>query len=326
MAKVLVTGATGFTGQALCERLRSLGEQVVAFVRPTSVTGALEKIGVDCRVVELSSAEQLDRAFEPFDRVFHVAAAYRTELADRREFFRVNVEATRQLLERSRRYGVARFIHCSTVGVQGEIEDPPADEDYRLRPGDHYQDSKREGELLALAAFRDGLPGAVVRPVGIYGPGDQRFLKLFRAVARGRFLMIGSGETLYHLTFIDDLIDGFMLVSSHERALGKVFTIAGPGYTTLNELVATLAEVLECPVPRWRIPLAPVLWASVVCEKLCLPLGISPPLYPRRVEFFKLSRAFSTKRAQELLGYAPKVGLREGLGRTAEWYRQQGLL
>jgi nucleoside-diphosphate-sugar epimerase len=138
--------------------------------------------------------------------------------------------------------------------------------------------------------------------------------------------MIGSGKTLYHLTYIDDLIDGFLLASRHERALGGVFNIAGPRYTTLRELVDTLAGVLGRPRPRLHIPLTPVLWASTLCEWACRPLGISPILYPRRVEFFKLSRAFSTRRARELLGYHPKVDLEEGLRRTAAGYREMGLL
>lgn len=326
MAKTLVTGASGFTGGALCRRLRADGRDVVAFVRASSHTGPLEKIGVECRVVDLRDGADVRARFEAFDRVYHIAAAYRTEHADRDEFRAINVEATRHLLEASREADVGRFVHCSTVGVQGEIEDPPADEDYRFKPGDHYQQSKLDGELLARQAFADGLPGAVVRPVGIYGPGDTRFLKLFRPIHRGRFVMIGNGKSLYHMTYIDDLVEGFVLSGSVDGALGQVFTIGGARSTTLRELVDLIAEVLEKPRPRLRVPLAPVLAAAVVCEKVCQPLGISPPLYPRRVEFFQLDRSFDIGRARKLLGYEPRVDLREGIARTAAWYREQGLI
>ncbi len=324
--KILVTGATGFTGHAICERLVRDGENVVAFVRATSRMDDLKKLGVECRVVDITNLDDVRRNFEAFRKVFHIAAAFRTEHSELEEFRRVNVGATRNLLEAARGFQVGRFIHCSTVGVQGEIDDPPAAEDYRMKPGDHYQVSKMEGELLARDYFRAGLPGTIVRPVGIYGPGDTRFLKLFRPIARGRFVMIGSGKTLYHMTYIDDLVDGFMLASDRPEALGEVFTIGGERFTTLNELVNEMADVLGAPRVRWRVPAFPVYAAAVVCAALCKAIHVSPPLYPRRVEFFVKSRAFSIEKARKLLGYSPKVPLREGLKRTAEFCRERNLL
>lgn len=322
----LVTGATGFTGRHLCRLLAGDGERLVAFVRPTSDTGLLEELGVECRTVDITDPEQVRAGFEPFDRVYHLAAAFRTEHADRDVFRQVNVEATRHLLDAAEAAGVGRFVHCSTVGVQGEIEDPPAAEDDPVSPGDHYQATKLEGERLARRRFGGGLEGTVVRPVGIYGPGDTRFLKLFRAVDRGTFVMIGSGETLYHLTYVEDLVRGIRLAGRRPEAVGEVFTLGGPRYTTLRELVDLLADVLDRPRPRLRVPYAPVYWASVVCARVCRTLGVEPPLFPRRVEFFDLDRAFDITRAREKLGYEPRVDLETGLRRTAEWYRERGLL
>lgn len=299
---------------------------MVALVRPTSRTAALEELGVECLAVDICDREALRSAFPEVDTVFHLAAAYRTEHADRSVFERVNVGATENLLAVSLEAGVSRFVHCSTVGVQGHIDDPPAREDYRFRPGDHYQRSKLQGELVARSYADKGLAVTVVRPVGIYGPGDLRFLKLFRAIARGRFVMIGSGDTLYHLTYIDDLVEGFLLASRSEAAPGEVFTIAGPRYTTLRELVGLIADALGRPHPRWRIPYWPVYAAAVMCELVCRPLRVPPPLYPRRVEFFAHDRAFDFSKARALLGYEPRVDLEEGLARTAAWYRAQGLI
>jgi nucleoside-diphosphate-sugar epimerase len=326
MKKTLVTGASGFTGKALCRRLVAEGEHVVAFVRPTSKTRELRDMGVECRKVDLKNREDINDNFSGIGRVYHVAAAYRTEHTHVDEFHLVNVKATAYLLEAAMSAGVSRFVHCSTVGVHGEIEDPPADETYRVKPGDHYQESKLEGEILATRYFRKGLPGVVVRPVGIYGPGDSRFLKLFRSIDRGYFVMIGSGRVLYHLTYIDDLVEGIVLCGRKKEALGEVFIIAGPSYTTIGELVNLIADVLERPHPRWRVPFYPVYLASVLCEKICRPLGVVPPIYPRRVEFFQLDRAFTSEKARRLLGYEAKVDIREGLEKTASWYRERGLL
>jgi nucleoside-diphosphate-sugar epimerase len=326
MAKILVTGATGFTGKALSRRLVEEGEQVVAFVRPTSNVRELEDLGVECLRVDIKNSKDVMEHFAGISKVFHIAAAYRAEYADHDEFRLVNVEATRNLLEAAKRYGVRRFIHCSTVGVQGRIDHTPADEEYRFLPGDHYQSSKLEGELLARRFFSEGLPGVVVRPVGIYGPGDTRFLKLFKPIGKGMFVMIGTGNTLYHLTYISDLVDGFLLCGKKDEALGEVFTIAGEKYTTIRELVHMIADVLGKPRPAWRVPFYPVYLASVVCEKACSAIGIEPPLYPRRVEFFYKDRAFSIAKAKRLLDFSPKVGLRDGLAATADWYKEKGMI
>jgi nucleoside-diphosphate-sugar epimerase len=326
MAKVLITGATGFTGKALSRRLAEEGEQIVAFVRPTSDVRELETLGVECLRVDIKNPKDVMDHFAGVTKVFHIAAAYRAEFADHDEYRRVNVEATRNILEAAKGHGVRRFIHCSTVGVQGRIDHPPADEEYRCLPGDHYQQSKLEGELLARRYFSDGLPGVVVRPAGIYGPGDTRFLKLFKPISRGMFVMIGTGATLYQMTYISDLVDGFLLCGKKDEALGHVFTIAGETYTTIRELVDLISDVIGKPRPTWHVPFYPVYLASVACEKVCGLVGVEPPLYPRRVEFFHKDRAFSIEKAKRLLGYSPKIGLREGLAATADWYREKGLI
>ena len=326
MSKILVTGATGFTGGHLCKRLVGDGEQVVAFVRSNSNTQALDALGVECRVVDIRNPESVNDNYSAIDKVYHIAAAWRTEHADQEEFRRVNVEATRNLLDAAKAANVTRFIHCSTVGVQGDIDNPPANEDYRFQPGDHYQETKLDGELLACKYFADGLPGTVFRPVGIYGPGDTRFLKLFRPINNGKFIMIGSGNTLYHMTYIDDLIDGIKLVGNRKEALGEVFTLAGGSHTTLTELVNAVADAVGKPHPRWRIPFYPVFLASIVCDKVCRTLGVEPILYPRRVEFFYKDRAFSIDKGRRLLGFEPSIDLKTGLSRTADWYRSEGLI
>jgi len=326
MTKTLVTGATGFTGSNLCRRLVADGETVTAWVRPSSDTSVLDGLGVTCNVVDICDTGQVAEHIEGFDTIYHLAAAFRVEHVDTGEFWRVNVDATRNLLQAAERSAIGRFVHCSTVGVQGNIDDPPATEDYRYAPGDHYQSSKMEGEILALKHVESGAPVSIVRPVGIYGPGDRRFLKLFRPISRGRFVMIGSGDVLYHLTYIDDLVDGIVRAGRRPEAIGEVFTLAGARYTTLSELVVAIADAVGTRPPKYRLPYGPVYAASVVCEKLCRTVRVSPPLYPRRVEFFEKDRAFDISKARELLGYDPGVDLEDGLARTAAWYREQGLI
>jgi nucleoside-diphosphate-sugar epimerase len=327
MRKAFVTGATGFTGSYLCNALVKKGYAVKALVRKNSGRDALENLDIEFIEGNLADPDSFKGKINDVDIVFHIAALYRQEGVSKNMFNKVNVEGTRTMLDESIAAGVKRFVHCSTVGVQGEIADPPATEDAPYNPGDHYQDSKLEGEKLALAYFRDNkIDGVVVRPVGIYGPGDTRFLKLFRHIYKGNFKMIGKGKALYHLTFVEDLVDGIILAGETPAASGQIYTLGGNEYLPLTDLVKLLAEILKKPVSKIHIPLWPVYIAAFLCEMICRPFGIEPPLYRRRLDFFTKDRAFDISKAKKELNYAPKVPLKEGLTRTAKWYKDNGWL
>jgi nucleoside-diphosphate-sugar epimerase len=327
MKNVLVTGATGFTGNYLCKALIRKGYHVRGLSLPDQEISDLEKAGVEIVIGDLTKKDTLLPALKGVQKVYHIAAVYREQDVPRSRFFDVNVDGTRNLLEVSKEVGVQRFIHCSTVGVQGEIENPPAIETHPYNPGDYYQESKMEGELLALDFFRSqDLPGVVFRPVGIYGPGDMRFFKLFRYVYQGKFRMFGSGEVLYHLTYIEDLVEGIYLVGEKRGIEGEIFTLAGERYTTLNEFVQIIAEALDVNLSMKHFPVWPLWTAGALCEFLCAPFKIQPPIYRRRVEFFMKDRAFDISKAKNVLGYQPRVDLKTGLKKTGDWYLSQGLL
>ena len=326
---VLVTGATGFTGGHLARHLLQAGERVAVLVRPSSEARAadLKEAGATVRVADLTDAAAVAAAAQGCEVVYHIAATYREAGQGDAAYTRVNVDGTRHVLEGALSAGVRRVVHCSTGGVHGHIEHPPANETAPYAPGDVYQRTKLEAEEFARSfGSRHPLEIVIARPIGIYGPGDLRFLKMFRGIARGRFPMLGSGEVFYHLTYIDDLVRGFLLCGQAPAAAGRTYILAGPEYTTLNELVGLIATELGVQPPRLRLPVWPVWIAGALCELVCVPFGIDPPLFRRRVDFYRKSRAFDTRRAREELGYNPTVDLRTGIHRTAAWYRAQGLL
>jgi nucleoside-diphosphate-sugar epimerase len=327
MKRAWVTGASGFTGTYLCNALIEKGYTVQALVRNTSNTDHLKKLNVELIEGDLAAPLSLMGKMQNIDLVFHIAALYRQEGVARDMFHRVNVEGTRALLQESVNAGIKRFIHCSTVGVQGEIAQPPATESAPYNPGDHYQESKTEGEKLALDYARKGkLNVVVVRPVGIYGPGDTRFLKLFKYIYQNKFRMIGKGDVLYHLTFVEDLVRGIILAGEKKAGSGQIFTLGGDEYVSLNRLVEIIAKILNKPAPKRHIPLWPVQLAAIFCETFCRPLGIEPPIYRRRLDFFTKDRAFDISKARRELGYQPRITLEDGLKRTAEWYLKNGML
>jgi len=326
--RVLVTGATGFTGGHLARYLASLGHQVWALVRagtPDATRQQLASAGVELVDGDLKGRLSLERACAGVEVVYHIAAIYRQAGLPDAEYRAVNAEAVRTVVQAAATGGAQRVVHCSTVGVHGDVERPPANEDAPLRPGDIYQATKLEGEVAAREAGRDAkIEVVVVRPTGIYGPGDRRLLKLFRGVARRRFVILGSGRIFYHLTYIDDLVKGFRLCGEVPAAAGRTYILAGGEVTTLDELIGLIADEAHVPRPRLRLPVWPFWMAGAACEALCAPLGIEPPIYRRRVDFFTKSRAFDISRASAELGYAPQVGLRDGIRRTLEWYRKAG--
>jgi nucleoside-diphosphate-sugar epimerase len=322
----MVTGATGFTGGHLARALKERGYDVCALVRNAARAGDLERDGIKLCLGDLRDANSVRRAAEGCDAIYHIAAVYR-EAKHPDEYYReINVGGTQNVLDAATREHVGRVVHCSTVGVHGDIAQIPADETAPFSPGDIYQRSKLEGELLVRARIDAGFAGVIFRPQGIYGPGDRRFLKLFKAVYQGTFRMIGSGQVRYHMTYVSDLVAGIILCGEHPNALGQTYVLGGPRYTTIAELVETLARVVGKPVPRGHIPVWPVMAAATVCEWLCKPFGIEPPLYPRRLDFFTKDRAFSTAKARRELGFVPRVDLEEGLRLTFESYRASGWL
>lgn len=326
--RAVVTGATGFTGGHLARALARRGDQVRALVRTRDErSAALEEAGISVYDGDLLDRDALVRLTADADIIYNIAASYRQASASRDTYYGINATAVARLIEAAADTTVRRVVHCSTVGVHGDVEQPPAAEDAPLRPGDEYQRSKLEGERLGWeAAERCGVELVIARPSGIYGPGDTRLLKLFRGVARRRFVTLGRGDIFYHLTYIDDLVEGFRLCGAVPCAAGRTYILAGGEVTTLNELVAIVAEEAGVPAPRLHLPVWPVWAAGAACEAVCRPLGVEPPIYRRRVDFFTKSRAFDISRARAELGFSPAVGLHDGIRRTLTWYREQGWL
>jgi dihydroflavonol-4-reductase len=324
--RVLVTGATGFAGAHLVRALAAAGHAVRALVRPRKRVGRLAEPGIEIVPGQLTNEADVRNAAAGCERIYHLAAAFRNVKHSDQHYWDVNVGGTLNVLAAARAHGCERVVHCSTGGVHGHIEDPPAAETYRFQPGDVYQRTKLEAELAVAAAAKSGLSITIVRPGAIYGEGDMRFLRLFRAIQRHRFAMIGSGETRLHVVHVDDLVRGILLAGSRPEACGEIFLLAGPEVPTLNEIVASVADAVGAPRPKLHIPVWPVYAAAWLCEKACMRLCLEPPLHRRRVGFFTHHREFDITKARHLIDYEPRVTLAEGVRRTAAWYAAAGLL
>ncbi len=327
--KALVTGGTGFTGSSLVKKLIDKNYNVRVLARSSSKTENLKELGVEIVTGDITDKDSVDTAVKGTDIVFHIAAAYREANISDKQFWDVNFNGTKNVLDASEKYGISRFVHCSTIGVVSSVKNPPADETWPYSPGDAYQESKCAGEKEVLKYAREKkLRASVVRPCAIYGPGDMRLLKMFKMIAKRKFLFLGNGRALFHMVYIDDLTDSFILCSNKESAVGEVFIIGGEKYTTLNEISRLIADEFSVAPPKLHLPFLPVeiLAGGVEFLYKMLKMKKEPPIYKRRVAFFKKSRSFSIEKAKKILGYIPKYDLEKGIHLTGQWYIKNGYI
>lgn len=330
--RLLVTGGTGFIGSHLAEEGRRRGAEVVVLGltdRPEEQANValLASQGVEVVPGSITDPDLCGRAIRGATHVFHLAVAMR-EGGKRDEFFeRVNLDGTRHLLDAAVATGVRRFVHCSTIGIFGHRAPGITREDSPLQPGNIYERTKVASErLVREVAGAAGLPFVILRPADVYGPRDQRLLKLFRGVRRGRFPLFGSGAGRRHMVYVDDVVGAFFQACERDEVLGQAPILAGPRPCTLRELIREVQTATGSRRYGIRLPLAPMLAVAGAVEDVSRALEVDPPIYRRRMDFFWSDSEFDTSLARRTLDWAPRVELPEGIRRTAEAYRRAGLL
>ena len=327
--KVLVTGGTGFVGSHLVRRLLRTGHQVTSLdPSPGLADEELRGLGATLLTGSVTSTQEVERAMDGQELVFHLASPFGDLLQPDQAYWDIEVEGTRNVLAAAERHEVRRVVHCSTQGVHGIITAPPGDEDSPVAPRDYYCHSKAEGEKVAREFMARGLDVVVVRPTSVYGPGDTRgWLKLFRMASKGWFLMVGTGRTLNHPVYVENLVDLFELAAVSPVARGRTYIAGDDRAVTLTELVRAVGRAVGNEVRIVRFPFYRAAWyASAAVEHAFRKLRVKPPVFRRRLSWFITNREFSIRRAREELGYRPRVTLGEGLARTAQWYREHGFL
>lgn len=318
---VLVTGGGGFIGSHLVESQLGQGHRVrtvdLHFDRLVHLQNgpSLEIIMAD-----ITDSQILTSLVKDIDLVFHLASAHLDVNLPETTFRNVNVTATHSLLDAARQAGVQRFVHCSSVGVMGDIENPPANETTPCRPSNIYEQTKLEGEITALTYHqKTGFPVVVLRPAWVYGPRCPRTEKLLRMVKRGRFFFFGKGMNLRHPIHVRDCILGFELASQAKDVDGQVYILAGKSSVTTMELIKVAAECLQVAVRPIHFPLSLGKAAGRLIQSGFGFLGKQPPFSERSLDFFTKNNAYSIDKAQREMGFNPEIDLSMGLNETVHW-------
>lgn len=327
--RILITGGTGFIGSRLALMAAGRGDEVhvLGMTNTPPETRNAEQLraaGVGVTLASLDAIDTIRPLLEGCDVVHHLAAAQHESNVPDEHYRHVNVRCTERLLDACVAAKVGRFVYGSTMGVYGR-QPGTLDEASPLKPDSIYGITKVEAENAVLAR-RAALPVAIARIAEAYGPGDYRLLKLFRAIAKRRFFIIGDGQNRHPLIYIDDLLAGLDTVATHPAAPGEIVILAGEHQPTTLDMAQTVADVLGQPAPSLRAPMLPFLGLAVAMERTLRPLGISPPLHRRRLDFFRRSLTLSHAKAKRLLGFDPRTPFREGAEATARWYREIGEL
>ena len=324
--KTLVTGATGFVGRHLVKRLVEERRSVTCLVRETSDISCLEKLGVELVYGDLRSKELLKGIVndEDIHIVYHLAGAVYSRIS--REYHNTNVLGTENLLEACNIDAIKKFILVSSITAVGPQRHKHVflDENTTPNPMPPYGRSKYEAEKIAWGYLnKRNLPLVIVRPPLVYGPGQSRDMtNIFKKIEYGLFRIVGDGECITSLCYIDNLIDGLLLIEKNESSVGKIYFIADDKNYTFKEISETIAKKIGVRLSDFKIPKFIADISGVLYKVLHNIFGVtSIALYS--VKLMTLNFGCDISKAHKELSFYPKVDFEEGIIRTVGWYKKE---
>jgi len=326
-APVLVTGGTGFLGNALARRLLAEGTAVRVLARSAARASELAALGADVVTGDITDHAAVRAAADGARTVYHLAGPLLVPGVPAAEYHRAHAVGTATVLDCcAESPALERLVHCSTTGVLGITGERPAAEDAPLRPTTDYERAKAAAETAVRRAMADGLPAVIARPGLVYGPGDVHLASFFQAIARGVFLPIGRKPAWLHPIYIDDMTEALIQCGRQDAALGECFHFAGTAPVRISELARTIARAERSRVLPGYLPLTVARAVARFGDLLPPRARQRAPLTSSRLEFLTNSRVYEVGRARERLGFVAATDLRAGIERAVAWYRAAGYL
>ncbi len=326
--KALITGATGFIGGRLAERLATEeGVHVRGLARTPAKGQWLADLGVEIVPGDITDPASLQAAMTGCELVFH-AAAWVSEGGNQADVWAVNVTGTQNMVDAASVGGVERFVHLSSCSVYGSLQQHNIDETTPTRMrGNLYGDSKVAAEEVVFKAYRDqGLPVVSARASQVYGPRSHQFtIRPVEVIKAGKMVLIDGGRHLCKPVYIDNLIDGLILCTTVEAAIGEAINLTDGEPIPWRDFFGAYGRMLSIEsfpsVPyavAWLIGLFNEVKAGLKGKKASLNRGA--------VKALRSDNSFSNQKARTLLGWEPKVDLNEGMKLTEAWLGAEGYL
>lgn len=317
--KVLVTGATGFIGSHLVTELIKSGYRVTCLVRKSSNLKWLETAEADNFYGDCEDEASLSGLADDFSYVFHLAGL--TKAKTDRDFFSANVRGTENILKAvvSTNPGLKRFIHLSSLAAAGPSRDGrPLDEIALPAPVSAYGRSKLEGESTALR-HKDSIPVTIIRPPAVYGPRDKDFYLFFKMIKRGFYPH--WGKCYYSMLYVDDLVSGLLLAARAKGTESAIYFLSDNKIYSNEDIVKEIMNTLSTTAVKLPIP-RPVM--KLITE-IGSRIGSGASIINRdKLNELKHSHWIcEADKAERELGFITKIGLKEGIKWTADWYRIQ---
>lgn len=328
--EILVTGATGFIGARLVEELLNRGYGVRVLTRKP--IEQYQNIAWSKKVSSvqgnLKDRDSIKKAVQGVNVVVHLAAQLGSWRAKQEDYINVNYNGTKLLVEESGTAGVQQFLYISTAGVFGTLKQIPADETHPCSPRYPYEKTKFLAEQYISKKIQEGFPATIIRPSHIYGPGDLNTVPLLRILQNIHlFPLIGGGKSLFQPLYIDDLIKGIILVISNRNTVrGKLYVLAGKEVTTFKKYIQISSKLMGAKVLTPTFPYVFARFTALSNEYLAKLINIEPVLTRFRVDFLGGHQCYNIQRSQHDFGFNPGVGLKQGVEKAINWYRDRKLI
>jgi dihydroflavonol-4-reductase len=329
---ILVTGASGFIGSAFVKALiaEKSSYNIYCAVRKTSKMENLENLEVEFVNFDLEDYSTFLPAVKNKDIVVHFAALFNFQSPEE-DLLRINVEATKHLAKACIEAKVKHFVYCSTTEALGKVVNGTEESEYS--PDEIYGKSKMKAEQILLEMQeKDHLPLTIVRPSGVYGPGDYYILTEFIESMDKSILnkiIPTSGNHTIHFTYIDDIVQGFVkIIQQPEKSINQIFILACDSPQTFRYLMDVMLEKLG------RKPSIYISFIPVFLVKLVWPFirryynwkGLGYPFVPNGIYKVNTSRNYLNTKAKKELGFNPSVDYEIGIEKTVAWMREVGIL
>lgn len=309
--KCFVTGAAGFIGDALVKRLIDEGYEVKALLHKSKPKKQVKK----AKYVygDISDINSIKSYIEDIDFVFHCAAVV-NDYGPKKNFYKINLEGTRNLVDISLESGIKKFIFLSHIRYE------------KGKKYSYYRETKALAEQYLLEKFKQkGFPVVIIRPGNVYGPGSHLWvLRVLNSIRENRITLIDKGNGIFLHTYIDNLSDAIIKAIKKPKALGKSIDITdGDNTITWGKYFNDLAKIAGEPKIKRNLSKRTAFFVSKLMMFLNKITGIEPWVTPMAVQALTNQHKVTIESAKRILGYEPKINYQEGMKQVEKWLKEE---